>query len=159
MWAGMSMQLHVGTFSVCVCLCVYDLSQEWQPFFLFCATLARTDNELCDHRLVSRLFYVCVRICVSVCGQCILGQPVWQQGAPQSHPVQQTNSAVNLLNLTYTTHREPCEWDTKLVKPCWVSHSIQYSVYTDSLHTEVIHSIIRCLQRNLQHFQGHSHTH
>lgn len=44
---------------------MFDLSQEWQPFFLFCATLARSDNELCDHRIVSRLSCVCV--CVSAC--------------------------------------------------------------------------------------------
>lgn len=60
MWAGMSSQLHVGAFCVYVCVCMFDLLQEWLPFVFVCASLTRTDNEHCDHRFVCRSFSVCV---------------------------------------------------------------------------------------------------
>lgn len=49
--------------------------------------MAHTDNEHCDHRLV------CVDY-LSVWRVCVLGRPVWQQGAPQSRRIQQTSRAV-----------------------------------------------------------------
>lgn len=84
---------HFVCMSFCVCLIA---CKNGNQFVFVCATLVHADNERCDHRLVCRLFSVCLCVCVHacVCGQCILGQPVWQQGTPQSHSVQQTSSAV-----------------------------------------------------------------
>lgn len=55
-----------STLSVCVCM--FDLSEEWRPFVFVCATLA--DNEHCDQDLVCRLLRARVCACVCVVSLC-----------------------------------------------------------------------------------------